>query len=81
MTDEVQAFEKEENSKRLNIPGVFSVGKLRAENAPDMLIAECKSYFERLLDTIKHWTAKAVVRILAYKKELEKIKKDVLISV
>ncbi len=26
MTDEVQSFEKEENSKRVNIPAVFSIG-------------------------------------------------------
>ena len=46
-----------------------------------MLIAECKTYFERLLDTIKNWAAKAVVKIMAYNQEIEKIKKEVLISV
>jgi hypothetical protein len=46
MTDEIQAFEKEENSKRVNIPAVFSIGELKAENASKMLTAECKTYFE-----------------------------------
>jgi hypothetical protein len=46
MTDEIQAFEKEENSKRVNIPAVFSIGELKAENASEMLTAECKTYFE-----------------------------------
>ena len=46
MTDEVQAFEKEENSKRVNIPAVFSLGELKAENATEMMTAECKTYFE-----------------------------------
>ena len=81
MTDEVQDFEKEENTKRENIPAVFSIGLLKSENAPEMLIAECKTYFERLLDTIKNWAAKAVVKIMAYNQEIEKIKKEALISV
>jgi hypothetical protein len=46
MTDEIQAFEKEENSKRVNIPAVFSLGELKVENVPEMLTAECKTYFE-----------------------------------
>jgi hypothetical protein len=66
MTDEAKAFEKDENSKRANIPAVFSIGELKAENAPDMLTVNCKKYFEGLLDTIKNWTAKAVVKIMAH---------------
>ena len=46
-----------------------------------MLIADCKTYFERLLDTIKNWAAKVVVKIMAHNSEIEAIKKDVLISV
>jgi hypothetical protein len=57
MTEEVKAFENDENRKRSRMPAVFSVSGIRAEDATKFVAIECKTLVAKILETFKEWAA------------------------
>jgi DNA repair exonuclease SbcCD ATPase subunit len=81
MSEEMAGFEQEENQLRPQMPGVFSVGEFKSDEAAQTLTVECRTYFARMLSTMQKWADKAREEITEHNAKLNVIKQEVLMSV
>ena len=58
MNDEMKAFERDENQVRPQLPGVFSVGAFKSEDACLTLKVDLRAFFADLIDTMRNWAEK-----------------------
>lgn len=62
------------------MPGVFSIGAFKTQDASLTLTVELKTFFANLLDTMRNWVEKAHPQIIDHNKKTDDIKKEVLMS-
>lgn len=63
------------------MPGIYSVSGFKSEMAANAVAIDCKQLFVELLKTMKEWAIKTRDKIDTYNKELEPIRREVLMSV
>ena len=62
------------------MPGIFSIGAFKTQDASLTLTVELKTFFANLLDTIRNWVDKARPVIIDHNKKIDDIRKKVLMS-
>ena len=80
MVDGISAYETKENRLRSHLPKVFSVGEFETKDAVQMMVVQCKDFFEKMFNPIKKWADETRVKVIEHNANLEEIKSTVLMT-